>query len=160
MVGKVLSTTTSPRRFPSTASPILRIRSVTRCSRTRRSMNSINRSTGETEMDHNENPKQRPSSAEHAKRRASFFAEWMSKLSAAYRQEIPMPTQAMYLDALSDLPLDRLEQAVQRAVRERKFLPSIAEIRELECEVEVPRERLEAAYERLKHRQLTGEPPK
>lgn len=83
-----------------------------------------------------ENPKYKPSNDERARRRSSFFAEWMSKLAAAYRQEISLETQAMYLDGLSDLPLDRLNDALKMAVKQCRFFPTIAEIRALERDVE------------------------
>lgn len=101
--------------------------------------------------------KLRPSSDEHAKRRSNFFALWMRKLAAAYRQEISLETQAMYLQSLADLPLDRLNSAFQCAVRECKFLPSIAEIRRFEDEVEISPEQLQAAHDRLRAR-LAAQP--
>lgn len=105
----------------------------------------------------NESLKPRPSSDEHAKRRASSFASWMSKLAAAYRQEISIETQVMYLQLLSDLPLDRLNLAFEHAVRECKFMPTIAEIRDFEEEVIVEPERIAAAHERLRAR-LAAQP--
>jgi hypothetical protein len=94
----------------------------------------------------------KPNNDERVKRRLNFFVEWMSKLSAAFRTEISLETQAMYLEALSDLPIDRLNEAFMRAVRQCTFLPSIAEIRKFESEVSVPQEQLEAAYERMRQR--------
>lgn len=55
----------------------------------------------------------------------------------------------MYLQSLSDLPPDRLDEAFQRAVRECRFFPTIAEIRGFESQVQVSPERLEAAHQRL-----------
>jgi len=103
-------------------------------------------------MEQPENRKHKPNSDEPAKHRLNFLAGWMNRLAAAYRQELSLETQAMYLDGLSDLRLDRLDAAFKRAVRECKFFPSIAEIRQLEAEIEIPQERLESAYERLKQR--------
>ena len=108
-------------------------------------------------MDHTENQKPRPLNESRAKVRLNFFVSWMNKLAAAYRQPIPTATQAMYLDSLDDLPLDRLELAFARAVRECKFLPSIAELRSFENDVTVPVERLEAAHQRLRER-LAAQP--
>lgn len=68
----------------------------------------------------------------------------------------------MYLQALSDLPLDRLELAFHRAIRDCRFLPTIAEIRDLEAIVEIPKsqqQRIDAAYERLKQKVLTQPEP-
>lgn len=84
----------------------------------------------------------------------------MNKIAAVYRQEISVETQAMYLDALSDLSIERLDIAFRRAIRECEFLPKPAEIRRFERAVPVDPARREANYERLKARQLTGHAPK
>jgi hypothetical protein len=57
----------------------------------------------------------------------------------------------MYLQALSDLPLNLLETAFQSAVLECKFFPSIAEIRAIVARSDSP-EQHEASYQRLKAR--------
>ncbi len=62
----------------------------------------------------------------------------------------------MYLQALADLPLDRLELAFQRAVQECRFVPSIAELRQFEYEAEVPKALIDAAYERRKQQILSA----
>lgn len=74
-----------------------------------------------------------------------------------------METKAMYLNALCDLPLDRLELAFQKALREFVpgfgiLIPPIGLIRQLEDSVEVPPERIEAAHQRLRER-LAAQPP-
>lgn len=63
----------------------------------------------------------------------------------------------MYLQLLSDLPLDRLELAFQRGVLECKFMPTIAEIRSFETRIEISPERIEAAHQRLRAR-LAAQP--
>lgn len=90
------------------------------------------------------------------KHRANFLVSWMNKLAAAYRQEISLETQAMYLQSLSDLPLDRLDEAFKRAIRECRYLPTISEIRTFESQVEISPEKIEAAYQRRKQAQLRG----
>lgn len=98
------------------------------------------------------NQKRKPSSDEPKKMHAAFLLSWMTKLGAAFRQEVSMETQAMYLQALADLPQNRLEAAFQQAVRECRFFPTVAEIRAFEREVKATPEQLDAAYERLKLR--------
>ncbi len=103
-------------------------------------------------------PQKRNSDArEKLRLRTEFLDQWMDKLAAAYRQEITIETKAMYLDGLFDLPLDRLNLAFERAVRECRFVPTIAEIRAFESDVTVPAEAIEAAHARLRAR-LAAQP--
>ena len=101
-----------------------------------------------------ENPKLNENSDRQKKTLTDFVASWMEKLAAAYRQEVTTETQAMYLEGLKDLPMSRLNEAFNRAFRECKFFPSIAEIRAFETQVQVPQELLDAAYERFTQRIL------
>jgi hypothetical protein len=108
------------------------------------------------------NLKQKENNATPRQTRIDFVASWMARLGAAYRQEVTLETQAMYLQALADLPLDQLERAIQRAIRECRYFPTIAEIRALESQIEVSPERMEAAHARLRQRlaaQLDAPPP-
>ena len=52
-------------------------------------------------------------------------------LAAAFRTEISKPGQMAYLAALADVPLDDLKRAVLEALRTSKFMPSVAELRQL-----------------------------
>ena len=113
-----------------------------------------------TDNGNNANLRPRLSSDEQKKTRLNFFASWMNKLAAAYRTEITTETQAMFLQELSDLPLDRLDMAFKRAVRECAFFPKIAEIRQFEAAVQIEPEKLTAAYERLKRQIETSPEPK
>jgi hypothetical protein len=82
----------------------------------------------------------------------------MRKLAAAYRQELTLETQSLYIAELSDLRQDRLELAFRHALRECKFFPTIAEIRDFEEKVQVDPARIEAAHQRLRER-LAAQPP-
>lgn len=62
----------------------------------------------------------------------------------------------MYLQNLADLPMSRLSEAFNRAIRECKFFPTVAEIRAFEAEVIIPDDRIQAAYERRKSQILTA----
>lgn len=108
----------------------------------------------------NENRKLKRNNDAHVKPHSAFLLVWLDKLAAAYRQEITEETQAMYLQNLSDLQPSRLAEAFNRAIRECKFFPTVAEIRTFEAEVEIPKERIEAAYQRRKEQVLaTPQPP-
>lgn len=113
-------------------------------------------------MSDNENLTHNTNNETPMKRRVLFFASWMSKLAAAYRQEINIETQAMYLQSLGDLRLDRLELAFQQALKDCKFFPTIAEIRDIEADLILPdvaKERIEAAYQRRKEQVLSAPQP-
>ncbi len=58
----------------------------------------------------------------------------------------------MYSQELADLTTDRLDQAFRHAMRQCRFLPTIAEIRHFEANVEVPAERIAGSYQRLRER--------
>ena len=52
-------------------------------------------------------------------------------MAEAYRQTITKATIKAYELGLDDLPIEEIEQAVRRALRECKFMPSVSELREL-----------------------------
>jgi hypothetical protein len=52
-------------------------------------------------------------------------------LAAAFRETLTSPSLAIYLESLSDLSDNQLALAVGRAIRELKFFPRVAELREL-----------------------------
>jgi hypothetical protein len=82
----------------------------------------------------------------------------MRKLAAAYRQELTPETVSLYIAELADLREDRLELAFRQALRDCKFFPTIAEIRDFEEKVQVDPARIEAAHQRLRER-LAAQPP-
>lgn len=80
----------------------------------------------------------------------------------------------MYGKSLADFPerfdeflaefavddLAQLDEAFQAARGVCAEFPTPADIRKLLSKIQVPAERVQLAYERRKHAQLTGEPPK
>ncbi len=56
-------------------------------------------------------------------------------LSEAYRQPITEATIRAYAMGLDDLPIASIESAVRRAFREKKFMPTVSELRELAGDV-------------------------
>lgn len=66
---------------------------------------------------------------------ALLNVEWLNDqltiLAEAFQIAWTAQTQALYIEALADLPKQQLQQAVMRAVRELKFFPKIAELREM-----------------------------
>lgn len=56
-------------------------------------------------------------------------------LGEAYRQPVSEATIRAYEMALVDVPIGAIESAVERAFRERKFFPTVAELRELAGEL-------------------------
>lgn len=63
------------------------------------------------------------------------FVELMTILAASFRQEVGQATLEGYSIGLGDTPIDAIELAVKRAIRECKFFPSVAELRELAGEM-------------------------
>lgn len=59
------------------------------------------------------------------------FTKVITALCSSYRQELDEATLEGYRFGLDDLPIERIEQAARRAIRERKFMPSAHELREL-----------------------------
>lgn len=58
-------------------------------------------------------------------------AVMIGALSEAFREKPTAATYMGYEMGLDDLPLDTIKRAVTRAMRECKFMPSVAELREL-----------------------------
>jgi hypothetical protein len=52
-------------------------------------------------------------------------------LGEAFGEGLTAERLAIYVRALGDIPRDRLHQAIQRAIRELKWFPKVAELREL-----------------------------
>ena len=63
------------------------------------------------------------------------FVKLITALARAFNRDADEATFTGYELGLSDVPLDRLQQAVVRAIRERKFMPTVAELRELAGEL-------------------------
>lgn len=61
--------------------------------------------------------------------RTTRVVELLVMLAGAVRAELDEAALGGYALALDDLPLDRIEAAVRRAVRECRFMPSAAELR-------------------------------
>lgn len=76
------------------------------------------------------------------------FAELVTALAAAFGRETEKATFVAYMIGLEDLPLTAINTAIGRAIRECKFMPSPAELREL-AGVQKPRERAVLAWEAL-----------
>lgn len=56
-------------------------------------------------------------------------------LGEAFRQSVSEVTLQAYWMGLADLPADLLGKAVQRAIRQCKFFPSVAELRQFSREL-------------------------
>jgi len=82
----------------------------------------------------------------------------MRKLAAAYRQELTPETVSLYIAELVDLHEDRLELAFRQVLRDCKFFPTIAEIRNFEEKVQVDPARIQAAHQRLRERLAAQRP--
>lgn len=59
----------------------------------------------------------------------------IAALARTFGRDADEATFTGYELGLSDVPLDRIQQAVVRAIRERKFMPTVAELRELAGEL-------------------------
>lgn len=59
------------------------------------------------------------------------FVRYLAALASSFGREADEPTCMAYEIGLSDLPLEACRQAMMRAMRECKFMPSPAELREL-----------------------------
>lgn len=58
------------------------------------------------------------------------FIELIQALASAFRQEIDEPMLLAYWIALDDVPTSDIERAVRVAIRESKFMPPAAELRQ------------------------------
>jgi hypothetical protein len=59
------------------------------------------------------------------------FAELMMALGETFRESVSDLRAELYFDALSDLTIEQVEQAVKLAVRGKTFFPKPSELREL-----------------------------
>jgi hypothetical protein len=69
------------------------------------------------------------------KQQASQFVELITALAMTFRVEADSAVIRGYLMALDDLPLSRVTKAVRTAMRQCKFMPTAAELRELAGEI-------------------------
>ena len=76
------------------------------------------------------------------------FLKYLGALTASFGREADEATCFAYEIGLADLPLAASKSAMTRAMRECKFMPSPAELREL-AGVQKPRERAVLAWEAL-----------
>jgi len=74
------------------------------------------------------------------------FVQLIAALASNYRQEADEATLEAYRIGLADLPVERIETAVSRAIRECKSLPPAAGLRELAGEL-LPIHRAVKAWE-------------
>jgi len=58
------------------------------------------------------------------------FAESMAALGVTFGEEISFERGRLYFEALRDLPLEEVRQAVLAGIRRSKFFPRPAELRE------------------------------
>lgn len=63
------------------------------------------------------------------------FVKLVTALARTFGRDADEATFTGYELGLSDVPIDRLKMAVVRAIRERKFMPTVAELRELAGEL-------------------------
>lgn len=59
------------------------------------------------------------------------FKELISTLGMNYRTPVTVPLLQLYWRGLEDLPLARIDEAVNRGIRECEFMPNVAKLREL-----------------------------
>lgn len=59
------------------------------------------------------------------------FGRLITGMGLAFRQEITTPLLTAYRMGLDDKPLDRIRHAIARAIRECKWMPTVAELREM-----------------------------
>jgi hypothetical protein len=76
----------------------------------------------------------------------------MTYLAAAFTKSIPQETLAAYWDNLQDLDADRFKAAIREAVRECKWFPTVATLREL-ATAPRPRKEAERIAQTLRERQ-------
>lgn len=63
------------------------------------------------------------------------FVKLITALARTFGRDADEATFRGYELGLSDVPIDRIQQAVVRAIREKKFMPTVAELRELAGEL-------------------------
>src|SRR2546423_11253334 len=80
----------------------------------------------------NENSQTLPLETKHSKlSNAGWRTKQLIALAEAFREPVPPECLAMYVESLSDLSDDQMQLCIARAVRELKWFPKIAELREL-----------------------------
>lgn len=82
------------------------------------------------------------------------LAELVTLLAEGFRQAVTEATLLAYWMALSDLSLKSVETAVQKALRECKFMPTAAELRALTGELSIA-QRASIAFEAVAKATLT-----
>ena len=73
------------------------------------------------------------------------FTAIITALASTFGKEADEPMFEGYLLGLDDLPIEAIERGVQRALRESKFWPTVAVLREL-CGVMTPEQRANIAW--------------
>jgi hypothetical protein len=84
----------------------------------------------------------------HAKQRPEFVTI-IAALAATFGKEASEPLLTGYWMGLSDLELSALKTAATRAMREKKFMPTVAELRELAGDIG-PEQRAVIAWDAVK----------
>jgi hypothetical protein len=74
------------------------------------------------------------------------FALAMARLSANYGREISSFQQQLYRDHLRELTDDQLLRAVEQQIAASKYMPSVAELKELACGHQVAAGAAESAF--------------
>jgi len=76
-----------------------------------------------------------PPTQEQKKSSGNNFSDWLvdelTALGEAFGEGLTAERQAIYVTALSDVPIDQLRQAIRAAIQELKWFPKVAELREL-----------------------------
>jgi hypothetical protein len=76
-----------------------------------------------------------PPTQEQKKSSGNNFSDWLvdelTALGEAFGEGLTAERQAIYVTALSDIPIDQLRQAIRAAIQELKWFPKVAELREL-----------------------------
>jgi hypothetical protein len=89
----------------------------------------------ETGHSNDKTPTSRPdgqqSNFSSADKRLAKTTQQLIALATAFRETLTPECLAIYVESLSDLSDDQVRQAVGRAIRELKFFPRVAELREL-----------------------------
>lgn len=77
------------------------------------------------------------------------FARAIGALGETYRQPVTAVTISAYEMGLDDLSIGVIEKAIKRALREKKFFPTVAELRELAGDLS-PADRCVVAWDAVK----------
>jgi hypothetical protein len=76
-----------------------------------------------------------PPTQEQKKSSGNNFSDWLvdelTALGEAFGEGLTAERQAIYVTALSDIPIDQLRPAIRAAIQELKWFPKVAELREL-----------------------------